>query len=68
MPGKRQKARPSLKLVIMVVTIYRAESAYTGRGAIICFADSAPDNTLVANAVLDMGTAYTELNLLGTTL
>jgi len=41
-------------------TIYGADAAYTGSGAISCFAGAAPDNTLVANAVLDMGTAYTD--------
>ncbi|HEY9052128.1 MAG TPA: ice-binding family protein [Gammaproteobacteria bacterium] len=41
-------------------TIYGADAAYTGSGAITCFAGGAPDNTLVANAVLDMGTAYTD--------
>ncbi|HBF47062.1 MAG TPA: hypothetical protein DDW91_11555, partial [Shewanella frigidimarina] len=34
--------------------------AYTGSGAITCFAGAAEDNTLVANAVLDMGTAYND--------
>jgi hypothetical protein len=37
-------------------TIYGADAAYTGT----CFAGTAPDNTLVANAVLDMGTAYND--------
>lgn len=41
-------------------TIYGSDAAYTGSGAITCFAGAAPDNTLVANAVLDMGTAYTD--------
>ncbi len=41
-------------------TIYGSDATYTGSGAITCFAGSAPDNTLVANAVLDMGTAYTD--------
>jgi len=42
-------------------TIYGADDAYVasagGRG---CFAGVPADNTLVANAVLDMGTAYTD--------
>ncbi len=41
-------------------TIYGADAAYTGSGAITCFAGAAEDNTLVANAVLDMGTAYND--------
>lgn len=41
-------------------TIYGADAAYTGSGAITCFAGGSADNTLVANAVLDMGTAYTD--------
>ncbi len=41
-------------------TIYGADNAYTGSGAVGCFAGSASDNTLVANAVLDMETAYTD--------
>ncbi|WP_417545611.1 ice-binding family protein [Marinobacter sp.] len=40
--------------------IYGSDAAYTGSGATPCFAGAAPDNTLVANAVLDMGTAYTD--------
>jgi hypothetical protein len=40
--------------------IYGADAAYTGSGAITCFAGAAVDNTLVASAVLDMGTAYTD--------
>ena len=43
-----------------VGTIYGADAAYTGSGDITCFAGAAPDNTFVANAVLDMGTAYTD--------
>jgi hypothetical protein len=39
-------------------TIYGADAAYTGSGDVTCFAGKAPDNTLVANGVLDMGTAY----------
>jgi methionine-rich copper-binding protein CopC len=41
-------------------TIFGADAAYTGSGAITCFAGTAVDNTLVANAVLDMGTAYND--------
>tara|TARA_R110000737_G_scaffold18342_2_gene36332 strand:+ start:7889 stop:9286 length:1398 start_codon:yes stop_codon:yes gene_type:complete len=41
-------------------TIYGADAAYTGSGAISCFAGAAADNTLVANAVLDMATAYND--------
>ncbi|PIU38781.1 MAG: hypothetical protein COT01_04825, partial [Piscirickettsiaceae bacterium CG07_land_8_20_14_0_80_44_28] len=41
-------------------TIYGANAAYTGSGAISCFKGVPADNTLVANAVLDMGTAYND--------
>ncbi|WP_257172797.1 Ig-like domain-containing protein [Colwellia sp. M166] len=41
-------------------TIYGSNAAYTGSGDVSCFAGAAPDNTLVANAVLDMGTAYND--------
>jgi hypothetical protein len=41
-------------------TIYGADVGYTGSGAISCFKGAAPDNTKVANAVLDMGIAYTD--------
>lgn len=41
-------------------TIYGSDAAYTGSGAITCFAGASADNTLVANAVLDMGTAYND--------
>lgn len=41
-------------------TIFGADAAYTGSGAVTCFAGAAADNTLVANAVLDMGTAYAD--------
>jgi len=41
-------------------TIYGADAAYTGNGDVSCFAGTAPDTTLVANAVLDMATAYTD--------
>lgn len=44
----------------IVGTIYGANAAYTGSGAVTCFAGAASDNTLVANAVLDMGTAYND--------
>ena len=40
--------------------IYGANAAYTGSGDVSCFKGEAADNTLVANAVLDMGTAYTD--------
>jgi len=40
--------------------IYGSDAGYTGSGAITCFNGAASDNTLVANAVLDMGTAYTD--------
>lgn len=40
--------------------IYGANAAYTGSGAVTCFKGLAADNTLVGNAVLDMGTAYTD--------
>ena len=40
--------------------IYGSDAAYTGSGDVTCFAGTAPDNTLVANAVLDMGTAYSD--------
>jgi len=43
-------------------TIYGVDAAYTGSGAIGCFAGNPPlaNKTLVDNAVLDMGTAYTD--------
>jgi len=41
-------------------TIFGADAAYTGSGAVTCFSGLSADNTLVANAVLDMGTAYTD--------
>ena len=40
--------------------IYGADAAYTGSGNATCFKGTAPDNTLVGNAVLDMGLAYTD--------
>lgn len=41
-------------------TIYGSNAAYTGSGAVGCFAGTSADNTLVANAVLDMVTAYND--------
>src|SRR5258706_3766310 len=41
-------------------SIYGADAAYTGSGVTTCFKGAAADNTLVANAVLDMGTAYAD--------
>ena len=41
-------------------TIYGSNAAYTGSGNVSCYKGTAPDNTVVANAVLDMGTAYTK--------
>jgi hypothetical protein len=46
--------------------IYGANAAYTGNGSVVCFKGSAVDNTLVANAILDLETAYT--NTAGRTL
>ena len=43
-------------------TIYGANAAYVGSGNQSSFQGAAPDNTLVANAVLDMGTAYADAN------
>ncbi len=40
--------------------IYGADAAYTGSGVTTCFKGLAADITLVGNAVLDMGTAYTD--------
>lgn len=40
--------------------IYGSDAAYTGSGDTNCFKGAAADNTLVANAVLDMGTAYND--------
>ncbi len=42
----------------MTGIIYGADAAYPGQA--YCFKGTAPDNTLVANAVLDMGIAYTD--------
>lgn len=41
-------------------SIYGADATYTGDGVKPCFKGTAPDNTVVANAILDMGTAYTD--------
>jgi len=41
-------------------TIYGSDAAYTGNGDVSCFAGTASDTTLVANAVLDMGSAYAD--------
>jgi hypothetical protein len=41
-------------------TIYGADAAYTGSGDATCFAGAAQDNTLVANGVSDMVTAYND--------
>ena len=43
-------------------TIYGVNAAYTGSGVTTCFAGNPPlsNKTLVDNAVLDMGTAYTD--------
>lgn len=40
--------------------IYGSNAAYTGSGAVTCFKGDSSSNTLVANAVLDMGTAYND--------
>ncbi len=45
---------------MLVGDIYGADVAYTGNGSVVCFKGTVPDNTLVANAILDMGTAYTD--------
>jgi hypothetical protein len=41
-------------------SIYGVDAAYTGNGTVTCFKGTAVDKTLVDNAVLDMGTAYTD--------
>ena len=43
-------------------TIFGVDAAYTGSGAVTCFAGNPPasNKTLVDNAVLDMGTAYND--------
>ncbi|WP_324730938.1 ice-binding family protein [Pseudomonas paeninsulae] len=41
-------------------TIYGADAAYTGSGDVTCFVGAASDNAQVANAVLDLGTAYAD--------
>jgi len=40
-------------------TIYGVDAAYTGSGVTTCFSGTAGSKTLIDNAVLDMGTAYT---------
>jgi hypothetical protein len=40
--------------------IYGVDATYTGSGDTTCFKGTAPDKTFVDNAVLDMGTAYTD--------
>ena len=40
-------------------TIYGSDAAYDAGDDPSCYKGNAPDNTLVANAILDMGTAYT---------
>lgn len=40
--------------------IYGSNAAYTGSGDVACFKGEPADSTLVANAVLDMGTAYND--------
>lgn len=40
--------------------IYGSNAAYTGSGAVTCFKGEPADTTLVANAVLDMSTAYND--------
>lgn len=44
----------------MTGLIYGVDAAYVGSGDVTCFRGTAPDKTLVDNAVLDMGTAYTD--------
>lgn len=41
-------------------TIYGSDAAYTGSGDITCFEGDSAANTRVAQAVLDMGTAFTD--------
>jgi hypothetical protein len=41
-------------------TIYGVDALYTGSGDKTCFAGTAADKTTVDNAVLDMGTAFTD--------
>jgi hypothetical protein len=41
-------------------TIYGVDATYTGSGVTTCFAGAAGDKTTVDNAVLDMGTAFTD--------
>jgi hypothetical protein len=44
----------------ITANIYGADALYTGSGAIGCFKGTSADNELVAEAVLDMGTAYND--------
>jgi hypothetical protein len=53
-------AMDNVNCIEMTGIIYGSDVGYTGNGDISCFKGTAPDNTLVANAVLDMGTAYTD--------
>jgi hypothetical protein len=41
-------------------TIYGSNAGYVGSGDVSCFKGDTADNTLVANAVLDMATAYAD--------
>jgi hypothetical protein len=43
-------------------SIYGVDAAYVGSGDLSCYKGTAPDKTLVDNAVADMGTAYTDAN------
>lgn len=43
-------------------TIYGVDAAYVGSGDQSCFSGTAPDKTMVDQAVLDMGTAYADAN------
>ncbi len=42
--------------------IYGVDAAYVGSGTQTCYHGTAPDKTLVDNAVADMGTAYADAN------
>ena len=44
----------------MTGLIYGVDATYVGSGDVTCFRGTAPDKTLVDNAVLDMGTAYND--------
>jgi hypothetical protein len=46
--------------VDIIGTIYGVDATYTGSGDKTCFAGTAADKTTVDNAVLDMGTAFTD--------